>query len=421
MRKVIVSLVLIAVLFVVTAAPLMERVEAHDELKLKVAVLPILDVLPAFVAEQAGYFADAGLEVELIPVSSALERDQLLMASAIDGMLADLQSIAIFNQDEPFLQIVAQARRAYEDAPMFRVLAAPRSNITLPAEAANFEIAISENTIIHYITQRMMEDAGVSAADLKFRPEPNIPVRFQLLMEGQIKVATLPDPLAQAAVVAGAILIADDTALVEQEFSQSILAFRVSAIEEHPEAIEAFLAAWMRAAEDINAAPDAYRDLWLEKTNVPDSVKDSYVLPPFPVYAITQELAWDDTVAWMEALDIVDSAASYEDSVNNSFLEAIAPVDGAPDTALGEQLFASLGCAGCHSLDGTPGAGPSLAGLASRAGETVDGQSAGDYLRLALVDPGVFVAEGFAPIMPAYDTLSDDDLDALVGYLMTLD
>ena len=35
-------------------------------------------------------------------------------------------------------------------------------------------------------------------------PEPNIPVRYQLLMEGQLPVVVLPDPLAQAAIEGGA-------------------------------------------------------------------------------------------------------------------------------------------------------------------------------------------------------------------------
>ncbi len=421
MRKILFSVVLIAAVLAASAVPLGGRVRAQETPTLRMGLLPILDVLPFYVAEQAGYFAAEGVQVELVPVSSALERDQLLIAGEIDGMVNDLISTGIFNQDEPLVQIVALARRAYPDHPQFRILAAPRSNITIPSDLLNVEIGISENSVIHYITQRILEAEGVNAADLKFRAEPNIAIRFQLLMEGQLKAACLPDPLAQAAMVGGAILIADDTALVEQQFSQSVLSFRTEVIEEQPAAIEGFLRAWMRAAEDINANPDAYRDLWMEKTNVPDSVKDTYALPPFPTYEITSEEAWNDTVAWLVEQDIVDNAAAYEDSVNPTFLAAIAPAAPTGDTAQGEALFAGLGCGDCHSLDGTPGAGPSLAGIAARAGDTVAGLSAADYLRQAIVEPAAHVVEGYPPIMPAYDTLSDADLAALVAYLLTLE
>jgi len=371
------------------------------------------------VADEAGYFAEEGVEIELISVSSALERDQLVIAGAIDGMVNDLVSTGIFNQDEPLVQIVSLARRAYPDAPQFRLLAAPRSNITIPSDLTYVEIGISENSVIHYIAQRILEAEGISAADLSFRAEPNIAIRYQLLMEGQFKAACLPDPLAQAAIVGGANLIADDTALVETQFSQSVLGFRTEVIEQQPEAVEGFLRAWMRAAEDINANPQAYRDLWLEKTNVPDSVKDTYALPPFPTYEITTEAAWEDTVAWLIEQGIVESTASYADTVNPAFLEAIAPAAG--DPAQGEALFASQGCIGCHSLDGTASAGPSVAGIAGRAGSTVAGQSAEEYLHQAIVEPATFVVEGFAPIMPTYDALSEADVAALVAYLMTLE
>jgi NitT/TauT family transport system substrate-binding protein len=425
MRKI--SFLLVAALLIMAAAPVYAAPRQQDTVKLKMGLLPILDVLPFFVADEAGYFEEEGLDVELIPVSSALERDQLMLAGEIDGMLNDLVSTGIFNQDKPRIQIVAMARRAYEDAPQFRILAAPRSNITLPSEAANFEIGISENSVIHYIAQRIMENAGVDAADLKFRPEPNIPVRYQLLMEGTLKVACLPDPLAQAAMVGGAILIADDTALTDEEFSQSVLSFRTGFIEDHPEAVEAFLRVWMHAAEDINADPDAYRDLWLANTQVPDSVKDTYVLPPFPTYTITQPLAWDDTMDWLVAEDIIDTAPSYDDSVNPTFLDAITPADmgatlpGDPDN--GATLFASLGCAGCHAVDSDAVlVGPSLMGIADETAEEVTDMSVADFLRQAIVDPGAEVAEGFPDgVMPAYDSLSEDEVNDLVAYLMTLE
>mgnify|MGYP005851330039 CR=1 FL=1 len=418
MRKTVFALVLIAAALGASLVPLAGRAQAQDAPKLRMGLLPILDVLPFYVAEEAGYFAAEGIEIELIPVSSALERDQLVIAGAIDGMVNDLVSTGIFNQDEPLIQIVSLARRAYPDHPQFRLLGAPRSNVTIPSDLTNVEIGISENSVIHYIAQRILEAEGVSAADLSFRAEPNIAIRFQLLMEGQFKAACLPDPLAQAAMVGGAILIADDTSLVETQFSQSVLSFRTEVIEKQPEAVEGFLRAWTRAAEDINADPEAYRALWLEKTNVPDSVKDTYALPPFPTYEITTESAWEDTVAWLIEQGIVESTADYTEAVNPTFLEAIAP---AGDAAQGEALFASLGCIGCHSLDGTAGAGPSVAGIAGRAGNIVAGQSAEEYLHQAIVEPASFVVEGFGPIMPAYDTLAEADVAALVAYLLTLE
>ncbi len=421
MRRTLFALTLTLGLLVGAIAPVYSAPDPRQT-TLKMGLLPILDVLPFYVADEAGYFAEEGVAIELVPVSSALERDQLLIAGEIDGMLNDLISIGIFNQDANLVTVVAQSRRAYPDAPQFRILAAPDSGITRPEDLAGVEIGISENSVIHYIAQRILEEEGLTVDDLSFRAEPNIPVRFQLLMQGQLQAACLPDPLAQAAIEGGAILVADDTTLVESEYSQSVLSFRTTVIEDNPEAVEAFLRAWMRAAEDINANPEAYRELWLENTNVPDSVQDTYQLPPLPTYAITQQAAWDDTMAWMLAEDIIDDAPRYADSVDPRFVAAIAPADMPGDPANGEAVFNNTGCMGCHAVDtDAAGVGPGLKGIGAIAGERVDGQSAIEYLRAAIVAPNEYIVEGYDPIMPPYDTLSDDDLNDLIAYLLSLE
>jgi len=48
-----------------------------ETITLKIAVLPIIDTLPLYVAQQNGFFAKHGVEIELVPVASAPERVQL--------------------------------------------------------------------------------------------------------------------------------------------------------------------------------------------------------------------------------------------------------------------------------------------------------------------------------------------------------
>ena len=56
-----------------------------------------------------------------------------------------------------------------------------------------------------------------------------ITVRFELLINGEIPAATLPDPLASGAVAVGAVLVVDDTTI--PDLSQSILAFSTDALQ----------------------------------------------------------------------------------------------------------------------------------------------------------------------------------------------
>ena len=106
-----------------------------------------------------------------------------------------------------------------------------------------------------------------------------------------------------------------------------------------------------------------------------------------------------------------------------------APAAGAGDADAGKALFAQTvvgslpGCVTCHSLAaGETLVGPSLAGIGARAGSTVSGQSADQYIRTSILDPNAHVADGFAQgIMQSFkDVLSEQQVNDLVAYLLTL-
>lgn len=106
--------------------------------------------------------------------------------------------------------------------------------------------------------------------------------------------------------------------------------------------------------------------------------------------------------------------------------------------AVGEALFRTTppGCFACHSI--SPGvnlAGPSLAGIGTRAAAIVDSASytgkatdADDYIRESIVNPhaylvpGPIYSSGGRSFMPDnyHTTLTDEQIDQLVEYLATL-
>jgi mono/diheme cytochrome c family protein len=104
---------------------------------------------------------------------------------------------------------------------------------------------------------------------------------------------------------------------------------------------------------------------------------------------------------------------------------------GSADAAdAGKQLFdqdiigAQPGCKTCHSLEaGRVIVGPSLAGLATRAGSTTSGVSAEEYIRQSILEPDAHLVEGFpAGTMPKVwgTELTPEQIDQLVAYLLTL-
>ena len=86
----------------------------------------------------------------------------------------------------------------------------------------------------------------------------------------------------------------------------------------------------------------------------------------------------------------------------------------------GEQLFISIGCNACHSLDAdTTIVGPSLVGIADRAG-TRTSLSAEDYMRESINDPAAFIVEGFTNSM-VVPKIPADQVEDLIAYISTLE
>ncbi len=105
----------------------------------------------------------------------------------------------------------------------------------------------------------------------------------------------------------------------------------------------------------------------------------------------------------------------------------LAPlVDESDPVALGLAAFNGAGCAACHTVSGisTGIVGPVLDGLASRAGTTVTGLSAEEYIRQSIMDPNAFIVEGFTQdimLQTFSESLTDEQIDNLVTFLLTLE
>jgi NitT/TauT family transport system substrate-binding protein len=128
-----------------------------------------------------------------------------------------------------------------------------------------------------------------------------------------LQAATLPDPLAQSAMASGAILLIDDRAIAG--LSLSVLSFTNDALGGKLPVIKRFLAAWNLAVQHINAAPEAYRALLIEKIRIPANVQADYRIPPFAYRQVPSQAQWQDVMTWMVARRLLDHPIDFQTSV----------------------------------------------------------------------------------------------------------
>lgn len=122
-----------------------------------------------------------------------------------------------------------------------------------------------------------------------------------------------------------------------------------------------------------------------------------------------------------EALQqLVLAAAALADTANPP-APALSENPQAGSVEQGRELFASIGCMGCHAQ---PQIAPPLQGLAGHAvrlhgGTTVTADDA--YLRASILEPERDVVEGYLANMPSYrGQLSDAQIEGLLSYLRSI-
>ena len=316
-RKFIVPFVLLGVLLAACSAPATPT--PVQPVLMRIGVLPITDVVPFYIAQQQEYFLKQGIAVELVPASSAAERDQMMATGQIDGQLNDLVSTVLFNAQSPKIKIVRIARIAFSNAPEYWILTPKDSPIKTAADLKGKDIAISQNSVIEYVTQRLLEAEGLNAADIKTTNVPAIPTRLQLLTQNQVAAATLPDPLASLAISQGARIIVDDSKYTK--YSMSVISFRNEVVAQRAADIKRFLAAYDQAISDIRTKPDQFRNVLIEQGRVPDQLKDNYKFPPFPDPGLPSKEQWDDVVKWTMGKQLITSAVTYESSIDTGFVK----------------------------------------------------------------------------------------------------
>lgn len=105
--------------------------------------------------------------------------------------------------------------------------------------------------------------------------------------------------------------------------------------------------------------------------------------------------------------------------------EQTAAVEASP-AERGAQLAELQGCLGCHTTDGSSSVGPTWRGIYGSEEQLEDGTTVTvdeAYLRRSIVEPNAQIVQGFPPnVMPPTfgETLSDEEIDALVAYIKSL-
>jgi len=98
--------------------------------------------------------------------------------------------------------------------------------------------------------------------------------------------------------------------------------------------------------------------------------------------------------------------------------------EGESPAEVGKTVWNDKGCKQCHSLDGTPGTGPSWKDLFGSERRFADGTARTadeDYIRDSILNPGKDIVEGFDNVMPTFQgSIKDQEITGVIEYLKSI-
>lgn len=293
---------------------------------LKVGVLPVLNTLPIFVAQAAGFYEDLGVTVEIVPVESARDRAIAQQAGEIDVANSDVVGTVLQAQGGHNVKIVRHDTFT-PDYRFFSIVAGPTSGITTLEEltaalaADEAQVAISQNTIIEYLATTMLRNAGYEPEADDYLEIAAIPIRLEQIAQGSVAAGLLPEPLTTlATTVQGGTALIDDNGI---DFIPVTLTVNGSTLDERSADVCAFLKAHELAVQAIAADPEAYRN---NPIRIPEPVRPNYRIPVFEMPRVPSAEEIQRVVDWMIESELIDSGVAYENLVDARFVEAMQEV-----------------------------------------------------------------------------------------------
>ncbi|SEW14293.1 ABC transporter substrate-binding protein [Natrinema salifodinae] len=283
--------------------------------------LPFSFMLPQKVAAERGYFREEGLTVDLVERDRRDVEVKYIPAeeTLTEDYDVDLYPICKWESirrtwDMGDGRIVANG--TFANLP-YTVFTRPDSDIETPADLADVPVGVNLRTGQEYTARKAIEEhVPADRVDLVGCGMPTD--RLRALHEGRVDAVTLIDPHSTLADHLGF------RRLLEYDNHMGI----VGNDDVDRDLLEAFLRAYGRAVDDINADPDAFRDTYLEMLEADaavapelfddvdvEAVREEITVPRYEVPDPVDRDELDEHLAWMQARGLIDEDAAIDDIV----------------------------------------------------------------------------------------------------------
>ena len=240
-----------------------------DSAALKIAVMPTLDCLPLYVAEQYELFDTLNGGVRLKLFHAQMDCDTALERGRVEGAMTDLVRAKHIENGGLKLRYVTST------ALHWKLISNRNARVRQLKQLDDKMVAMTRFSATDMLTDRVTDSVKLDK-DRVFKVQINdIHVRMLMLLNNEMDALWLPEPLATQAVLMKHPVIYDTE---RQDIRLGVMAFRQKEMErkERTKQLELLLKAYGQACDSINKyGVRHYRKLLSTRCQVKEQVIDS--------------------------------------------------------------------------------------------------------------------------------------------------
>lgn len=301
---------------------------------LTVSTRNFISFTPFFIAQEEGYFAEQGLDVELIDFSTTVSGGPipLLVAKEIDVVGAILD-VSVFNAilEGNNLKYVADRgfldpNNCVTDAWFVGQPALDSGSIETAADIGGKNFAVmSPGGSPEYVLETYLVQNGLTQDDIQIAVIGNPVARLEGLKNGSIDVGVLSEPWITRAQAASAGNILTPYAEIVPNMSLGTVIFGPSILEDNPDAGVRFMVAYLKAVEQFNQGKtDRNVEIIANFTQLdPETIKASCWASYKPDGSIDEETAMA-FMEWAVEKGYANGPLEFEQFWTSDFIDAAA-------------------------------------------------------------------------------------------------
>ena len=268
-----------------------EEQARRDSAALHVALMPVADCLPFYVAQRTGIYDRLGLDLRIHTLWAQLDTDTALLRRRVHAAYSDLVRAIMIQQTDTFdLRAVAALPGDLQ------LITNRRGRVRALGQLKERMVAVSRHSITDYWSDRLMDSARMAQTDI-FRPQINsVRIRTDMLCNGTMDAALLPQPFALEALLRGHVGNFNTEGL-QPRLAALLVPTTVLADTTRRHQLRLLLQGYDQAVTLRDSLPQLLRQL----CQIPDTLTDTIAraLPVMPPLAEPRQADADAALQWI--------------------------------------------------------------------------------------------------------------------------